>query len=715
MQSQGCPARGGREWRASGKERSIGENGTPRHVALSPDVIQDPPASSRQRTGPGRYRPDIDGLRGVAILAVIINHINPSLLPGGYLGVDVFFVISGFVITGSLAGRRAASPGEFLLGFYERRIRRLMPALVVCVVVTGLLLSLVDPDPRTRLAVGWRSLLGFSNISLYNLATDYFSSATDINPFTHTWSLGVEEQFYLVFPLLLLWTGFHRVPSKASPWLARIIGVLSIISLIAFLSLHGRNHPAVFFLMPYRFWELGAGCLLCLAISRRKSWPFRLNAIWRKVPDMLIILLLMGAFLLPFRYNLLATLLTVILTVALIARLSEGAPAHQFLSHAIPIKIGLLSYSLYLWHWSVLSLSRWTIGISWKTIPFQIILIALLAYGSYRWIEQPLRSRQWCRQQLRSIGYGVAAAVTGAAFIIGLSQKVAARIYLGTTTDQGRSTSQQEKPVRCESEGVFPVYFAGDSHANHYRRTHGHGCRKHAINIQVASTAGMPYPPLSYTNSYRGQTQEANFAAYRTMEARWASIPLPPAGQGVVVLSLRPGMYFSGLDSGIPLFARTQNFDSPFGQPITSEEALSNWLEALDRLVSMSSTINFIVLTPTPDFASAYPIEICTPQWFRPTVSRSCHRTTERTSLLALNRGFEHAIRGLAGRHSNLYIFDAFSTLCPASQTYCPRFNKGETWYNDSDHLSLPGANRVIDDLVVFLRREKLMPARPLQ
>ena len=146
-----------------------------------------------------KYRPEIDGLRAFAVVAVIINHFNKDLLPSGYLGVDIFFVISGYVITSSLAGRESKNFLEFLTGFYERRIKRLVPALVVFVLITGVLISFFNPDPGGALGLGWKSLLGVSNISLYRSSTDYFAQSTELNPYTHTWSLGVEEQFYLRF------------------------------------------------------------------------------------------------------------------------------------------------------------------------------------------------------------------------------------------------------------------------------------------------------------------------------------------------------------------------------------------------------------------------------------------------------------------------------------------------------------------------------------
>jgi peptidoglycan/LPS O-acetylase OafA/YrhL len=146
------------------------------------------------------YRPEIDGLRGVAVLAVIINHFNDKLLPGGYLGVDVFFVISGFVITASLAARNSTSFAELFQGFYARRVRRLLPALILFVLISGLFICFLMPDPGGTLAMGRRALFGVSNIQLYLESVQYFSESAKLNPYTHTWSLGVEEHFICCSP-----------------------------------------------------------------------------------------------------------------------------------------------------------------------------------------------------------------------------------------------------------------------------------------------------------------------------------------------------------------------------------------------------------------------------------------------------------------------------------------------------------------------------------
>ena len=146
------------------------------------------------------YRPEIDGLRGLAVLAVVINHLNHNWLEGGFLGVDIFFVISGYVITASINGRLNQPLGMFLGEFYRRRVQRLAPALITCVAITGLLTCLFVTDPSSSLITGATALFGVSNIYLLQESTNYFGLDASLNTFTQTWSLGIEEQFYLVFP-----------------------------------------------------------------------------------------------------------------------------------------------------------------------------------------------------------------------------------------------------------------------------------------------------------------------------------------------------------------------------------------------------------------------------------------------------------------------------------------------------------------------------------
>ena len=137
----------------------------------------------------------VDGLRAAAIIPVVLYHAFPNTFPNGYLGVDIFFVISGFVITSSLYQRQSKNFNDFISGFYARRIRRLVPALSVFVLITSIAICLFQENPYQSLWTGLTSLFGLSNLYLLKESTDYFAQSTELNVFTHTWSLGVEEQF----------------------------------------------------------------------------------------------------------------------------------------------------------------------------------------------------------------------------------------------------------------------------------------------------------------------------------------------------------------------------------------------------------------------------------------------------------------------------------------------------------------------------------------
>ena len=158
------------------------------------------------------YRPDIDAMRGLAVLAVLVFHLNEAWLPGGFTGVDIFFVISGYVVTGSLLNHSTEPLGPRLGGFYLRRIRRLLPNLLLMIGVTSLMVALIVPPTETRgmFLTAVKALYGWSNNHLLASAKDYFGLDASLNPFLHTWTLGVEEQFYLVFPVLVAAIGLGR-------------------------------------------------------------------------------------------------------------------------------------------------------------------------------------------------------------------------------------------------------------------------------------------------------------------------------------------------------------------------------------------------------------------------------------------------------------------------------------------------------------------------
>jgi peptidoglycan/LPS O-acetylase OafA/YrhL len=424
------------------------------------------------------HRPEIDGMRGVAVLAVIINHFNDKLLPGGYLGVDVFFVISGFVIMASLAGRPRSSFAEMFFGFYARRVRRLLPALLLFIVSIAVVICFLTPDPGITLGIGRRALFGLSNIQLYRDAVQYFSESAKLNPYTHTWSLGVEEQFYFVFPFLLLFAGFPHSSARGTRNLTFLILALSLFSLGLFVFLYPRNHAAAYFLMPSRFWEMGAGCLLFLVWARFGQGG------GRSIPAIVVTIsmVLLGLiFFVPIAFAVPATIAAVLVTLILLLALRERTWAYGLLTNQKLVWIGLISYSLYLWHWGVIAVSRLSIGIHWWTIPFQVLLIGALSVFSYRYIEVPFRKPKPSLGDVHSIAVGLGALILAALLLLGINKGLGSKVYLGKFRGDDFVYVQSKMPCELMSikldrsqwhscldrYSLKPhVFVLGDSHAS---------------------------------------------------------------------------------------------------------------------------------------------------------------------------------------------------------------------------------------------------------
>lgn len=338
------------------------------------------------------YRPDIDGLRAVAVLAVVLNHLSAPLLPGGYVGVDVFFVISGYLITGIIS--REMAQGQFTFArFYERRARRIFPALFAMLAVTLLAsyLLLLPSDMKSTLKGTLGTLFFASNLVFWReMAAGYFA-ATDLglNPLLHTWSLAVEEQFYLLFPVLLLLCYRH-----ARQHIVPVLLLCALLSLAAATLLVQSKSVAVFFLSPFRAWELLVGALLAF-----NALPPLGSRIARELAAGMGLIAILGACFLYGKgttFPGLAALPPVLGTAAVIhAGASGGSLATTLLQTRPLVFVGLVSYSLYLWHWPLIVLVRYAAGMAPITpyLPALFLASMLLAWLSYRFVEQPFRHK----------------------------------------------------------------------------------------------------------------------------------------------------------------------------------------------------------------------------------------------------------------------------------------------------------------------------------
>ncbi|MBD2210674.1 acyltransferase [Nostoc linckia FACHB-104] len=642
------------------------------------------------------YRPEIDGLRALAVVAVIVNHFNKDILPSGYLGVDIFFIISGFVITSSLASRPAKNFSDFLLGFYTRRIKRLIPALLLFILTSSVLICIFNPDPTVSLEVGKEALFGLSNIRLYSLATDYFAASSEMNVFTHTWSLGVEEQFYFLFPFLIWFSGFGRLTPKGSRNLLFVISILSVASLIGFVYLYQTNQPAAYFLMPTRLWELGAGCLLFLGLK----YANRFICVLQHIPPLLVTAGVVGALFIPLQFAVPATVAVVVLTALLITCIRPKTAGYDLFTLQPIVYIGLISYSLYLWHWGVLCLSRWTIGIHWWSVPFQVALMLMLSIASYRYVETPLRRSDWSAFRLQTVGYGMIAS-SCAAFILsllisshnsfllkGINDIPAppAFLPLGISNlpyDPTCVVDGQQRRLtgltfqQCTTPPKFKdgqmIWALGDSHIGHLQGLFRNVHDQIGLGVHLIETPGLPFPITNHKSS------KERYIIYEQIKQR-----LHPGD--IVVLSR--------------LFVDREKYPRMnWDVPEWSKEVLplSDYL--------FSKGINLVIIGPPPIF-QIESIELCRSSlWkrFRPYCS------IERSQISGSINQVYSLLESTSSLRKNIYVFNQFELLCPSSKEKCSVFQDGVLAYRDEDHLNSYGSGSLSNPFIDFLRRFHLI------
>ncbi len=346
------------------------------------------------------YRPEIDGLRALALLPVIFFHAGFPLFKGGFIGVDIFFVISGYLITSVILNEKQA--GTFRLShFYERRARRILPALyLVMLVCLPLAWFLMLPDDLDSFGQSLVATTVFANNILLWLTSGYWDLAVDFKPLLHTWSLGLEEQFYLIFPLffLLLWRFFQK-----SLFLIFFLGAgLSL--WIAHLST--PNHPiGTFFLLPARCWELLIGTLLALRMTRPLPQVFSGTKLF---PQLMGILGLSAIIYAIFFFDAqtphpsLYTLIPTLGTASILAYANAQTFPGKLLGAPVWVGLGLISYSAYLWHQPLLAFLRLA-SLEPPTMPLLALSIALTflcAFFSWRFVEQPFRKAHFCSPRM---------------------------------------------------------------------------------------------------------------------------------------------------------------------------------------------------------------------------------------------------------------------------------------------------------------------------
>jgi peptidoglycan/LPS O-acetylase OafA/YrhL len=368
-----------------------------RHSDGAPNVsAANNPVPQEQRQPTTGYRRDIDGLRAVAVLAVIAYHAIPALAPGGFAGVDIFFVISGYLISGLIS--KEFDQGTFTFrGFYARRMKRILPAfVVVCLLTSAVSVYLLNVNDlvyfTTSLAACW---VFASNIFFTMLSGGYFSPRFELFPLHHTWSLGVEEQFYFVFPLLLALAWRYQKSRLFYPTLILTVAFTA-------LSQAKASDPRAYYLLQFRAHELLIGLLALLA---RRDFPIRKAVMAETICALGLILTVASVFLLDEHSGFpgVKSLWPCVGAALVIYSADRTTLCRHLLTNRPVVFVGLISYSLYLWHWPIFSFLRYRgIDLTAPVVTFAVALALILSYLSWRFVETPARVN-------RRITFGVAA------------------------------------------------------------------------------------------------------------------------------------------------------------------------------------------------------------------------------------------------------------------------------------------------------------------
>ena len=349
------------------------------------------------------YRPEVDGLRAVAIVPVLLFHAGLSAFAGGFFGVDVFFVISGYLITAQLAS--SDKSGFALLGnFYHRRIRRLFPAIAIVSAVTAVIAYLImTPSQLRPLFSSFTSTQVFlQNIYLWQ-NSGYWDQSLETSPLMHTWSLAVEEQFYLIFPLLFVAKSMRNAKSV----LVGVAITIFVLSFLGALTRFGTSSTGAFFLLPYRAWELMAGAIVALYSVNDKRFfktkPYFSRLISNFGMTIIIIAIILGDE--STRHPGLLTLLPVVGTALLIGFGREPSLTSRLLNNKLLVAIGKLSYGLYLWHFPILALWRIDKGTELDGVETTaaMVLTFVCSYLMWKFAETPFRDRVRTRNKYVAI------------------------------------------------------------------------------------------------------------------------------------------------------------------------------------------------------------------------------------------------------------------------------------------------------------------------
>lgn len=647
------------------------------------------------------YREDISGMRAIAVLSVIVFHAWPSALPGGFVGVDVFFVISGYLI--SLVIFTAQEQGRFSLReFYFHRVRRIFPALAVVLsslLIIGWFVLLADEYKLLGRHTAAGALFA-ANFAFWREA-GYFDIQSELKPLLHLWSLGIEEQYYLIWPLLLMLF-----------WKRKSLMLISMVAL-ALVSFSGnlwlvRGHESAVFYFPFtRAWELIAGGILAWIIYNKKLSQERIDCSgWSGFLSLIGISLLGASVFLvnqsqPFPGWRAA--MPVLGTLLLLAAGPSAVINRYVLSNRSMVAIGLISYPLYLWHWPLLSGARILDARAPATgVAAGAVLIAVvLATLTYHWIEKPVR---------RMSAYAYVPLLSGAMMAI----TIAGMAVLAQNGFPGRMQNYQEKvsQIRWALEAdpackaaiavqsrycriidptrVPTVAIIGDSHANRLFDGLAPRFAEHQGNLLQLGEGGC----LPFWHLGGGAAGDADTCSKPVDDQ--LDFVLADSNIRTVILTGRGPLYISGLGFGeIEKNTRTFLRDSISPSDASYRELyLQAMRNTVSRFLKSGKKVVFIIDNPELGFDPLSCVKLRPVQLFAK-LRDPC--AVPRSQVDARNEEYLSTVAQVAAEFPELIVVDPKRVLCDAE--YCSAMKDGELLYMDGDHLNRAGTQLVAQNM----------------
>lgn len=646
-----------------------------------------------------KYRPDIDGLRAFAVVPVILYHASIPGFSGGFIGVDVFFVISGFLIARLISGEVIA--GSFsLLNFYERRARRILPALAVVsfVSLVAAWVILLD-DQLKQFGQSLFAMSTFTANLYFWKSTGYFAAPAEFAPLLHTWSLAVEEQFYLVFPVFVM-LGYKLQRSLGIPFWLLVCVVLAVSALIG-VTWTEQSPASAFYLLPARGWELLAGVLLALNRSVTDgNQPVREMVAFLGLGAILAGVLLIDEQT-PFPG--LAAAIPVLATVSLVwANTGYQTIVGKVLATRVIVLLGKLSYSLYLWHWPVIVFSKVYFGRS-LTNAETVMAIGLsfaLAVATWFWVEQPFRLKGIAASRRSMALFSVSSLALLMSCGIGLHlgdgfpgrQSEAAALLAKGARDitEGREQCIHQTPTQIasgdlcklgpEENGETPFLLWGDSHGDSVIPAFRSLADKYDRPGQAAIFPGCP--PLFDTKRVYGSNENclAKNDAMRELvrSGRFADI----------ILVARWSAYSGGLlgDKGGSANLIGWRSDTETDQKNSREVFESALLQTVSMLTKLGARVWIVEQAPT---------QIVNPPLYlarlevlqEPIPDTMLLKTAEHES----RQAFVHAVFLKASSAvSGVRLVDPAAVLCRSE--HCLMRVGNYSLYRDNNHLNSTGA-----------------------